>query len=195
MNWERRGAADQGHSLDDQIQELIGGEETDIETYWEGVEENLRQGKVRLIFVADNIPKTLRRLVEFINEKMNDVEVLAVEVKQYLGHEQKAMVPRVIGVTETTRKAKKAVSKRKWDEPSFFSTMAESEPDEVVAVARNILDWAHPRMTRVWWGEGTRLGSFVPVLNHNGRDHQLFALWTNGYIEIYFHWYQFKPPF
>ena len=24
---------------------------------------------------------------------------------------------------------------------------------------------------------------------------QLFAVWTNGTVEIYFYWYQYKPPF
>jgi hypothetical protein len=45
--------------------------------------------------------------VEFLNEKMNDVEVLAIEVKQFLGQgKHKAIVPRVIGMTETALDAK-----------------------------------------------------------------------------------------
>jgi hypothetical protein len=40
------------------------------------------------------------------------VEVMAVEVKQFLGEGQRAMVPRVIGITEATRQAKQASSSR-----------------------------------------------------------------------------------
>jgi hypothetical protein len=35
----------------------------------------------------------------------------------------------------------------------------------------------------------------VPTLHHHGTDYQLFAVWTYGSVELYFQWYQFKPPF
>jgi ribosomal protein L30E len=34
------------------------------------VDANLRAGKVRLVFVADEIPAELRRVVEFLNSQM-----------------------------------------------------------------------------------------------------------------------------
>lgn len=94
--------------LDEKIPELLGndGTETDIEHYWKTVERNLREHKVRLIFVTDSTPKELRRLIEFLNEKMMHVEVLAVEIKQIQredAHGRKALVPRVIGLTESAR--------------------------------------------------------------------------------------------
>ena len=46
--------------------------------------DNLRAGKVRMVFVADEIPRELRRVVEFLNGQMNPAEVIAIEVKQYL---------------------------------------------------------------------------------------------------------------
>jgi hypothetical protein len=39
---------------------------------------------MRLVFVADVIPPTLRAIVEFLNEQMTDCEVIAIEIKQYL---------------------------------------------------------------------------------------------------------------
>ena len=96
-------------SLDDKITELLGAEsKTDVEGYWTTVEENLRNGRVRLIFVADEIPRELRRLIEFMNDKMEDIEVFAVEIRQFLGEGRKALVPRVIGITEKARERKKA---------------------------------------------------------------------------------------
>ncbi|HEX8244973.1 MAG TPA: hypothetical protein VF541_15800 [Longimicrobium sp.] len=50
-------------------------------------------------------------------------------------------------------------------------------------------------MTRIWWGKGQQAGSFVPVQEENGRDHQLFAVWTYGSVEIYFYWYAYREPF
>ena len=103
-------AQQQGRDLDQAIAELLDDGELGVEWFWQQVETNLRQGKIRLVFVADAIPKELRRLVEFLNAKMNDVEVMAVEVKQFLGEGQRAMVPRVIGITEATRQAKQTSS-------------------------------------------------------------------------------------
>ena len=103
-----------GQSLDDKITELLGAEsETDVEGYWTTVEENLRNGRVRLIFVADYIPRELRRLIEFMNDKMEDIEVFAVEIKQFLGEGRKALVPRVIGITEKARERKEAGSQKR----------------------------------------------------------------------------------
>jgi hypothetical protein len=44
--------------------EDLGG---DTEQFWWKVKTNLQAGKVRLIFVADEIPAELRRVVEFLN--------------------------------------------------------------------------------------------------------------------------------
>lgn len=113
----RQAAAEHhGDSLDDEIGRLLDTtEESDIEAYWDAVETNLRNHRVRLVFVADSIPKELRRLVEFLNEEMGNVEVLAVEIKQFQRQNdagQKAIVPRVVGLTETARSAKKTPRER-----------------------------------------------------------------------------------
>ena len=47
------------------------------------VETNLRAANLRLLFVADGIPDELTRVVEFLNEQMPRIEVLAVEIKQF----------------------------------------------------------------------------------------------------------------
>ena len=80
--------------------------------FWRKVKTNLQAGKVRLVFVADEIPVELRRIVEFMNGQMDPAEVLAVEIKQYVGGNLKTLVPRVIGQTaEAKRKKSGAVSK------------------------------------------------------------------------------------
>lgn len=85
----------------------------DIDAYWSKVESNLRSGQVRLIFVLDTASRELRRLVEFLNEKMSDVEVLIVEIKQYQGEGHIALAPRVLGITEAARAQKSESTLRK----------------------------------------------------------------------------------
>ena len=171
--------------------------EAAVETFWEQVKTNLQAGRIRLVFVADHIPSELQRIVEFLNGQMDPAEVVAVEIRQYIGQGLKTLVPRVLGHTAETRPKKTPGSRtgRQWDDATFFQELATQHGQAEVEVARQILAWARPRMTRIWWGKGGRNGSFVAIINHNGKDHQLFAVWTYGTVEIYFYWYQFKPPF
>jgi hypothetical protein len=50
--------------------------EPDLEAYWGKVEDNLRHGRLRLIFIADRLPPELRRVIEFMNGQMEETEVL-----------------------------------------------------------------------------------------------------------------------
>ena len=172
------------------------GEDLTPDAFWQAVKTNLQAGKIRLLFVADEIPSELRRVVEFLNQQMDAAEVLAIEVRQYVGQGLKTLVPRVMGQTaEAERKKGISSSRRPWDESSFFVELDAQRGHKSVEVARKMLDWAGKQATRVNWGQGSKMGSFVPILEHKRRDHQLFAIWTYGTLEVYFEHYQKKPPF
>ncbi len=80
------------------ISELLEDGEPDVDEFWERVATNLEANRLRLLFVADEIPAELERVVKFLNEQTRDnLEVLAVEVKQYPGQFGHALVSRVIG--------------------------------------------------------------------------------------------------
>lgn len=151
-------AAGQGRMLDDEVARLIEADEpAEIQAYWERVEENLTDGRVRLLIVADQIPAELRRLVEFLNQKMTDVEVLAVEVKQFQGGGQTAWVPRVIGQSEATRTRKR----RPADAPvldwgSFQSRLS----DDVAAFYERAMQYAEERGMVIEWGTETLMIKF-----------------------------------
>jgi hypothetical protein len=169
-----------------------------IEQFWGKVKTNLQAGKVRLVFVADQIPPELQRIVEFLNEQMDPAEVLAVELHQYVSGEIKTLVPKVIGQTaEAQRKSSSGgTPARKWNPESFMQEITDKHPD-CAGVVSKILDWAqnHPAISWIYWGEGATMGGFVPIVKQNGKDYQLFAVYTNGKLEVYFQHYKGKPPF
>jgi hypothetical protein len=72
-----------GKEPEDVLRDSLG-DELDPERFWDDVEQNLRSGRVRLIFVSDRIPSELRRVIEFLNERMSPTEVLGIEIKQYV---------------------------------------------------------------------------------------------------------------
>lgn len=148
--------------LDEEIANLAGGEaDFSVEGFWKTVETNLRNGRVRLIFVADSTTPELRRLVEFLNEKMRDVEVLAVEVKQFLGEDgHKAVVPRVVGLTQAALQVKG--SNGKTDRERFLSECM----SEASKFFETLLDTAKERGESIYWGEkGFSVRTYSPKLN------------------------------
>jgi len=185
---------EQGVQPEDKFVDFFG-EEIDQTAFWEKVKTNLTAGKVRLVFVADRIPRELRRVVEFLNEQMDPAEVLAVEIKQYVGQGQKTLVPRVYGMTAEAGRKKPALSARQWDEASFFEALTERHGAEQAEIARKILVWAREKFTRIWWGKGSRDGSFIPVLDLPEQSHYLIAAWTDSRIEITFQHLRSRPYF
>lgn len=178
------------------LQNFLQGE-SEAETFWELTKTNLKAGKIRMLIIADSIPKELQRIIEFLNEQMTPAEILGLEIKQFVGLDNvKTLVPRVIGQT-TTADATKGVNKGKesnWTEETFLTEITNLRGIVEADVVRQILNWLKPQIKRIWFGAGRR-GSFVPVFNNLGVEHTLFAVWTTGTIEIYFQWYKSKPPF
>jgi hypothetical protein len=180
-------AQGRGKALDGEIAALLsnGEDEADIEEYWERVEANLRNRRIRLIFVADSTPRELRRLVEFLNEEMVNVEVLAVEVKQFQKGDsqgQKALVPRVVGLTETARGVKESSSKRrkKWSEQEFFQVLSETVEPDVASVVRDLYEWGQNVADRIWFGTGRETGSFTFHYLREGKTVSVFTIYTNA---------------
>ena len=123
------------------------GDSIDYDEFWERVRTNFLAKKLRLLFVADRIPAELRRVVEFLNETMDPVEVLAVEIRQYGGQDQKALVPRVIGQTSDAQQRKGRRGRTNRDE--FLSSW--SEPTRTFF--GRILDLVGELKLLVNWGE------------------------------------------
>ncbi len=181
---ERRGKA-----LDEEVLALLEDEETgaeeDVESFWSLVEVNLKKGRVRLIFVGDDTPPELRRLVEFLNEKMADVEVLAVEVKQYVGRGQQALAARVIGATESARIQKGGRAPR-MTRGAFMSQVSAN----VAPLFEEVLDRAGERGYTIRWGT---TGFAVRVyLEANETLASFFYGFPTGILQFYFGHFPFE---
>jgi hypothetical protein len=86
------------------LSEFIGGGDTNA--FWDQVGSNLKAGRIKLVFVADVIPRELARIVEFLNDQM-DADVRAVELRWFSGEGgHRTLSPRVIGETERSVAAK-----------------------------------------------------------------------------------------
>jgi hypothetical protein len=101
----------EGRDPDDELSVRLGIAPDEIEGFWQRVSTNLRSGKIRMLFVADQIPRELRRIVEFLNEQMNPAVVLALELRQFAAESNglgtRTIVPVVFGQTERAAQEKR----------------------------------------------------------------------------------------
>lgn len=171
---------------------IVIGEDGDPGGYWEQVGVNLKAGRIRLVFVADSIPPELRRVVEFLNEQMT-AEVIAIEVRQYVGEGLRTLVPRMVGQTAAAE-SRKSRTERQWDETSFLEELKVKRGPAEAQVARAIIDWARVTFPRFTWGKGKVVGSFIPVFDSGGQPYYPLAVYTDGRVEIQFQWLT-RPPF
>jgi len=182
------------------ISELLDEDSFDeeaTELFWDRVKTNLQAQRIRMVFVADEIPSELRRIVEFLNEQMDPAEVLAVEIRQFVGEGIKTLVPKLIGQTAAAQRAKSPGSreKRQWDYDGFMAELEAKHGSEICQVARSLHDWIKPQVSYVFWGEGTTRGSFIPVLKIGDHKYLFFAAWTHGTLEMQFQQLKRRPPF
>lgn len=135
---------------DDALSRLLqSNEEADADEFWERVSTNLAAKHIRLLFVADEIPDTLQRVVGFLNEQMPSIEVLAVEVKRFSGETSRQMlVPRVIGRVVPTSSRSRSGRRRVGREELLDQF---SEVKERTAVTR-LLDAVAESGGTIRWG-------------------------------------------
>jgi hypothetical protein len=149
---------------DELLKEELGWDGS-LEEFWEQVKTNFQVGKIRLVFVADDIPNELITIIEFLNKQMDPAEVLAVEVKQYIGEGLKTLVPRLVGQTAEARQ-RKYILKKNLDETTFFEYL-----DDVEATFyKKLLDFAKENQLLIAWTpmsfslKVTRDGNNVSIL-------------------------------
>ena len=137
---------------------LQTNEEPELERFWETVATNLAAQRLRLLFVADDIPDPLARTVAFLNAQMPDIEVLAVEIKRFPGKSGQTLVPRVIGRTAASSRAR---SGRALTHDSFLEGFADHD---VRNVAERLLDVARQSNGEIFYGsQGVSIRARCPA--------------------------------
>ncbi|MBD2484598.1 hypothetical protein [Planktothrix sp. FACHB-1365] len=191
---------EQGRDPEQVFEEFLGSDLNE-DGFWQKVRTNLQAGKLRLVFVADDIANPLRRVVEFLNKQTDLVEVLALEIKQYVSQEGlKTLVPRLIGQTAEAQQKKLSAmgERRRWDEVSFFEEFQVRRGGDEAEMAEEIHNWAKRQEPEViiQWGTGDLYGGFTALLQSKGRKPlKLFTVDISGRLEISSNKYGSQPPF
>jgi hypothetical protein len=152
--------------------------------FWETVETNLRAGRLRLIFAADEIPPELRRIIEFLDEHMNPTEVMGIEIRQYVGANGRTLVPGIIRSSRRSTPAASRVAAVSWNRESFLGALVQKKGAERAEVVKSIMEWAGANGIALSWGRGRFDGSCSLGIHSGGVDYCPVAMWTSGGMQL-----------
>jgi hypothetical protein len=112
----------------------------DEEKFWGEVEDNLEEGKIRLIIATDELRPEVRRIIEYLNLEMKRARVYGLEIRCY-GNESGSLVlvPTLVGQTQTVREPSDA---KAWSVDELRRAYNEFSDRRMGQALRQVLDWA-----------------------------------------------------
>jgi hypothetical protein len=184
-------AAGKGANADDVLSAFIG--DRDPADFWAQVDANFIAGRIKLVFVADEIPRELARIVEFLNDQMR-ADVRAVELQWFVGEgDVVTLNPRVIGQTERAA-ATKAASARlapiAWEE--WMRKNLAPSGDVALSGRRAFVDMVYKLggQPSIAARQGSIGASFE---GRDGRSFSPLHLWADGTVSLSLSWLHSRP--
>ena len=189
-NYAEQVAKKNGMTLEEEIKRLQPEEPETVDEFFQHVQDNLREGQIRLVFFMEESPVELKSVVEFLNKQMERSEVLIVEARQYEYEGTKIVTPVLFGFTEEARQVKKTVSvttgqRKKWDKESFFNDARGRLKAEEVNSIKLLLDKSQELKGELSWGTGKTCGSFSTKWPHLGAN-TVLSVYSDGRLTINF---------
>ena len=185
-----KNAAARGMSLEDVVRDLQPDGDLGVDDFFQRIEDNLREGQVRLVFFLEESSMELRSVVDFLNKQMERSEVLIVEARQYLHEGVRIVVPVLFGYTEEARQVKRTVTvrsgpSRTWDEETFFADVHARLDEKHAGIVRQVYDCFRSHGDGIRWGRGKDFGSCSMILRAVSVSRPIVSLTSQG--KLYFH--------
>jgi hypothetical protein len=169
-----------GDSASERVVECCGGD-VDPDAFWAQVGTNLRAGRLRLVFVADDIPPELQAIVEFLSAQMSDAQIAAIKVQQFGDGPASAVAAQRVGETTAARP----------DSPkSSYADLVASAGGDFKAAVTRVEKWGITRGMRLdYTSKARRLvlscgeGAFYLYPQWSILEVRVGPLRRNGYAE------------
>jgi hypothetical protein len=192
LNLAKEAAERQDSDLETQLSFVAPDWEEGPEDFFQRVEDNLREGQVRMVFFLEESPWQLRSIVEFLNRQMERSEVLLIEARQYEDGELRVVVPSLFGYTEEARRVKRKVSghspaRRQWNRDSLLDEIEQQIGTDARAKFAAIIDQIQSLGADMSWGRGAKTGSTNPKWQRVA-SRSLVSIYTDGKISLNFPW-------
>ena len=171
------------------------GEKAD--KFWEEVHKNAKNGKIRVIFVADEIPLSLRNIIDFLNSITKSTEFLGLEVKKYKTSGGDEVYTSEIICENTPESIEISDTHVKWDYNTFLDDVYKWSDTDMKTLSDKIIKDFTDEGCRMWYGEGKTHASVVVIYdNINKEKHHLFKVAPlKSYVAIEIYFKHFKKPY
>jgi len=165
----------------DVLKEFLGKADPDV--FWAAAETKLREGDVRLLFVADRVPKELLRIVSFLNERMQPTEVLAVEVQGHEANGVSAHIVRVMGDTSGSTTPSSRSKRRRWTEQEAWADFQRRVPKEHLGAVEAVISFAKKEAHLNGWGSGADRASVGPSFPELSKRSPI-TVYSDGQLQL-----------
>ncbi|MFC2003636.1 hypothetical protein ACFLV4_06835 [Chloroflexota bacterium] len=166
-----------GSSLDT-VMEKVTGSEFSVEDFGTKVEQNLKDGRLRLIIGVDKLVEELRATVTFLNSH-SDFEILLLQVSSFEESEsKKALIPLLFGYKPPSSSS--SGQRKTSTEENFFEDANKRCSEEAVNAMDDLYRFSKEKAAHIGWGTGTARRSFI--FHGVKRGLSFFTLYSDGAI-------------
>ena len=186
-----QGAPDDYRGLDlyEALSKLGGGVDVAAEAFREGVEDNLKRGRIRLVIAVDEMVEPLRSTVTFLN-RLSPFDILVLQLADFQESAARhILIPSLFGYSPPP-----PPPPTPWDEDRFIEHLRATADAETVRYSLEIYnrfkEWADEHS----WGSGRTFGSFNLVLRAGTTRVNLAGITSRGDLYVNFGGMQSKIP-
>ena len=127
-------------SLRHKFENFFGLADEDVSTQIENIKRNLNEGNFRFVVLMNKLHDKLKDLIVFINQNSR-FDIFGVELEYYKYKDFEVMIPKLFG-SEVKKEVGNTAKRKYWNWESFSQQRLQNFGDEVVMVARSIIDFA-----------------------------------------------------
>ena len=151
-----------------------------VEEFCKQAIDNLKAGKVRLVFLLDEAPSELKSIARFLNEQLSEVEVFVLELRHFQDQERRFVMPLVFGYSEEAMARRREAAPATGIEPFRAALMQSADSDQERAAFKWLLQFCEPYPQH--WGRG-KTPSCSVVLPCSAPKSAI-TVWYNGDVTL-----------
>jgi hypothetical protein len=176
-----------GITLAEKIQTFYGIDTEAVTTLLHNIRRNLSNGEFRFVVLMDRLEDRLRDLITFVNQNSR-FDIFGVELEFYKFHEYEILIPKLYGaeVKKEVNSSKAAVTRKKWDEVSFFEQAQDFLAPDTLESLRQLYEHSMKCADDPGWGTG-QIGTFSPKF-YKVSTLSLYTVSSNGKLSLNFKW-------
>ena len=166
--------------LKSDLDEAIGNMGEDFRS---NIEQNLKNGKMRLIIAVDELIEPLRATVTFLNS-FSTFDILLLQVSSFEESKiKKVLIPSLFGYATKTGPS---LLRKRWDLERFLADTRERCKQETVDIITKLYDFTNSNANSINWGTGASLGSFTFRKLRHGTLVSIYTVYSDGSIQLNF---------